>query len=93
MIPLTLSEIATATSGKLINACDAQLIIKSVSTDTRNIERGALFVALQGVSFDAHQFLVQAEKTGAKALIVHQQTDSTLPTILVKDTRIALGQL
>jgi len=93
MIPLTLSEIAIATSGKLINTDEIQISISKVCTDTRNIEQDCLFIALQGASFDAHQFLAQAEKAGAKAVIAHQQTDSTLPTVLVKDTRIALGQL
>ncbi|GLS89829.1 UDP-N-acetylmuramoyl-tripeptide--D-alanyl-D-alanine ligase [Psychromonas marina] len=93
MIPLTLAEIATATAGKLLNSNESQLSINSVCTDTRNIEAGCLFIALQGESFDAHNFLTNAQQAGASALLVHQKTSSELPTILVKDTRIALGLL
>lgn len=93
MIPLTLSEIATAVAGKLVNNDDSQRVINVVCTDTRNIEQGCLFLALQGDTFDAHQFLADAEQSGARAFIVHKQRDSALPAILVDDTRIALGQL
>ncbi|WP_028863353.1 UDP-N-acetylmuramoyl-tripeptide--D-alanyl-D-alanine ligase [Psychromonas aquimarina] len=93
MISLTLSEIAQATQGKVINAPSEDIVINSVSTDTRSIEHGDLFIALQGDSFDAHHFLQQAENAGATLLLIHQQTESALPSILVKDTRIALGLL
>ena len=93
MIPLTLVEIADATAGKLVNVTDSQLSIDSVCTDTRNIESGCLFIALQGDVFDAHQFLSEAQQCGAKALIAHHENSSTLPTVLVADTRIALGML
>lgn len=93
MIPLTLTEIAFAVDGELLHQSASEATIKSVCTDTRNIEAGCLFIALQGASFDAHQFLQQAIQSGAKALLVNQKSDTTQPTILVKDTRIALGLL
>ena len=93
MISLTLAEIALATHGELLAANGAHLSINSVCTDTRNIEPGCLFIALQGETFDAHQFLDNAQQAGATALLVHQQTNALLPCILVKDTRIALGLL
>tara|TARA_R110001583_G_scaffold67490_7_gene192917 strand:- start:26634 stop:28088 length:1455 start_codon:yes stop_codon:yes gene_type:complete len=93
MILLTLQEIALAINGKLMNSDDASLVVESVCTDTRNIQENCLFIALQGASFDAHHFLTQAQQAGASALIIHGQNDSTLPAILVKDTRIALGLL
>jgi UDP-N-acetylmuramoyl-tripeptide--D-alanyl-D-alanine ligase len=93
MISLTLQEIATAIKGRLVNCDDLNLVIDSVCTDTRNIQEHCLFIALQGASFDAHQFLGQAQQTGAKAFIIHRKTDVNLPAILVNDTRIALGLL
>jgi UDP-N-acetylmuramoyl-tripeptide--D-alanyl-D-alanine ligase len=93
MISLTLSEIASATAGKLTHVNDAQIVIDNICTDTRNIQQGCLFLALQGASFDAHDFLAEAEQAGAKALILHNNSQTSLPAILVKDTRIALGQL
>lgn len=93
MFSLTVSEIADATGGTLVNANDSQLVINNVCTDTRNIEKGSLFLALHGSSFDAHQFLTEAQQAGAIALILHKNSNSSLPSILVEDTRIALGQL
>ncbi|WP_022941090.1 UDP-N-acetylmuramoyl-tripeptide--D-alanyl-D-alanine ligase [Psychromonas hadalis] len=93
MIPLTLAEIALAIDGKLLNSNALENTIDRVCTDTRHIQQGCLFLALQGERFDAHQFIEEARQSGAKALIVHQQHRSILPSILVKDTRIALGLL
>lgn len=67
-----------------------------VSTDTRHIQRGDLFVALVGERFDAHDFLAQARDAGAAALVVSDATKAAglgLPTYVVPDTLIALGQL
>ncbi|MDH5394001.1 MAG: UDP-N-acetylmuramoyl-tripeptide--D-alanyl-D-alanine ligase [Gammaproteobacteria bacterium] len=74
-----------------INADDVH--IKSVSTDTRSIEAGALFVALKGENFDAHDYLDLAAEKGAIAALVDHDVQTALPTIRVKDTRLALGQL
>jgi len=96
MITLTLSEIAAAVSGDVINASENVLSINSVSTDTRSIEQGDLFIALKGDAFDAHAFLPLAEKSGASVLLVSdlsQIENISIPLIYVKDTRIALGLL
>jgi len=93
MISLSLAEIAAATHGTLCHGQDNALVIRAVCTDTRNIEAGCLFIALQGDSFDAHDFLSQAAEAGASALLVHQENASLLPQIQVQDTRIALGLL
>ena len=93
MIPLTRTEIAQATNGNIINPASEEIVVNAVCTDSRTIEAGCLFIALQGDSFDAHQFIEQAEIAGAAILLVHQEIDSKLPYILVKDTRIALGLL
>ena len=93
MIPLTLNDIAQATNGTVINAAAQDITINTVCTDSRTIEAGCLFIALQGDNFDAHQFIEQAETAGAAILLVHRKIESKLPSILVKDTRIALGLL
>ncbi|HXI33808.1 MAG TPA: Mur ligase domain-containing protein, partial [Gemmatimonadales bacterium] len=49
----------------------------SVSTDTREIKPGALFVALKGERFDAHDFLAQAKERGAVAAVVRKDTPPT----------------
>ncbi len=90
MITLMLSQ--------LVDVLDAQLIgddvaIDKVSTDTRTIESGSLFVALVGERFDAHDFADKAVEAGASALLVSKTIDANTPQLLVKDTKIALGLL
>ena len=65
----------------------------SVSIDTRTIRKGDLFVALRGPNFDGHEYLDVAKKNGAVAALVSKSVDTSLPTILVKDTWSGLGQL
>ncbi|MBT1062081.1 UDP-N-acetylmuramoyl-tripeptide--D-alanyl-D-alanine ligase [Bowmanella sp. Y26] len=67
--------------------------IRGVSTDTRTIQPGDLFVALSGPNFDGHGFIQMAEQKGAAALIISKPVDTSLPTIMVPDTKLALGQL
>ena len=67
-----------------------------ISTDTRTIQPGDIFVALAGERFDAHEFLNQAVAAGAHALVVSRIPDSTRPGVpiyLVDDTLVALGDL
>lgn len=90
MIPALLSELAVACQGQL-QGPDCR--IETVSTDTRHLPPAALFVALQGERFDAHDFVVEAEAQGAQALVVSRPVNTRLPCIRVSDTRLALGQL
>ena len=90
MIPLKASEIAAALCGELQGA---DLEIQSVSTDSRQIQAGDLFIALQGPNFDGHQFAADVVNKGARALVVTRHLDVPVPQILVADTRLALGQL
>jgi UDP-N-acetylmuramoyl-tripeptide--D-alanyl-D-alanine ligase len=90
MIPLQTKEIAQLVQGQLVGA-DIQ--IQSVSTDSRNITQGDLFIALKGPNFDGHQFAADVISKGAVALIVDQQLPVAVPQIIVADTRLALGAL
>jgi UDP-N-acetylmuramoyl-tripeptide--D-alanyl-D-alanine ligase len=65
----------------------------SVSTDTRSLQTGALFVALQGPNFDGHGFVGAAQQQGAVGCLVSESPAVRMPSIQVKDTRVALGQL
>ena len=70
--------------------------LTAVSTDTRNIPPGALFVALRGERFDAHDFLAQAVEQGAAAVVVHDAVRASglgVPVYEVPDTLVALGAL
>ena len=65
----------------------------AVSTDSRGVKRGDLFVALKGERFDAHDFVAQAVRSGAVALMVDHRLDFDVPQIVVDDTTHALGAL
>ena len=91
---MSLAQIAQVTDGQLLNCPDAVLMVKNISTDTRTVSAGSLFLALQGERFDAHDFAAQAADKDAVAIVVSRpQPDVSLPQILVADTRIALGQI
>ena len=68
-------------------------MFSEVSTDSRSIHPGALFVALRGEKFDGHDYLPQVEEAGASAAIVSELGDIDLPQLRVADTQRALGLL
>lgn len=67
--------------------------INSISTDTRTLRSGELFVALTGNNFDGHDYLAQARDKGAAGAIINKNVAIDLPTIRVNDTRVALGEI
>jgi UDP-N-acetylmuramoyl-tripeptide--D-alanyl-D-alanine ligase len=81
---------------QLASILDAQLVgddrtISAISTDTRTIDQHCLFIALIGEKFDAHQFIDNAIASGASAVLVSRQVASSVPQLIVSDTKIALG--
>jgi len=72
---------------------EQDLVFKGVSTDTRSVSQGELFIALQGDHFDAHEFLEQAVASGAVAAVVSRPVPAGVPVLMVEDTRLALGLL
>ena len=66
---------------------------QGVCTDTRDGVSGKLFIALEGVNFDGHNFIKQAEDLGAVAVIAHKRIDSNLPTLLVSNSEEAYQKL
>lgn len=94
MIPLNIKQIRIIVDGELLNIQNDNLTVDVISTDSRKITKQSLFIALVGKNFDGHQFAVQAIKDGAVAVIVnHPIEDNSIPQIVVKDTRQALGQI
>lgn len=87
---LKLTDVAQCTHGVLHGN---EIEFFSVSTDSRHITPGQLFVALRGPSFDGHDYVEVARGKGAIAAVVEHRVDVDLPQIVVTDTRIALGQL
>ena len=93
MKSLTMATIAEITQGRMVNPEAKDVVIKGIATDTRIDLSGALFVALRGARFDAHDFIEAAERNGAIALLVEREVDSLLPQVIVNDTQLALGHL
>ncbi len=90
--PFTPAEVARATGGTLVR--DGRPFV-GVSTDTRTITPGALYVALRGESFDGHRFLPQAAAAGAGGVLISTAGDlpSSGAVVRVADSRAALGAL
>jgi UDP-N-acetylmuramoyl-tripeptide--D-alanyl-D-alanine ligase len=70
----------------------------AVSTDSRTVGQGNLFVALTGEKFDGHDYLSEVKEKGASAALVRRDSAIEskgvgIPLILVEDPRLALGQL
>ncbi|MEM7611232.1 MAG: UDP-N-acetylmuramoyl-tripeptide--D-alanyl-D-alanine ligase [Pseudomonadota bacterium] len=83
----TLSDIA----GMLgVQNAMADVSIAGVSTDTRSIRKGELFVALNGPNYRGERFVAQAAKAGAAAAVVENIQSDALPQLQVADTHIAL---
>ncbi|ANB16587.1 UDP-N-acetylmuramoyl-tripeptide--D-alanyl-D-alanine ligase [Dokdonella koreensis] len=90
MLTQSLQRIAAATHGTLVGA---DRTVGAVATDSRRAQAGALFVALRGERFDAHDFVAQAAANGAVAALVERPLAIDLPQVLVADTERALGDL
>ncbi len=90
MISMAISEISQQLGGRLIGE---DVWVSNIYTDSRNNCADALFIALKGPHFDAHNFLSNVKEQGAKAILVEQESVLDIPQIIVKDTRKALGEL
>ena len=91
---LTLFDVAKATGGKHIN-CDENEIVKGVSTDSRAIDEGCIFVALAGEKFNGHRFALAAVDAGAICAVVNEdeQVPESVPRVVVSDTYTALRDI
>ena len=96
MDALALGKIAEWAKGAVENG-DRNFIVTQLSTDSRTIARGELFVPLRGENFDGHQFIEQAAKRGALGALVDYQWRGEAPTqfalIRVADTLIGYQQI
>ncbi len=86
----TLGMVADSVHG-VLHGADREF--DAVSTDTRSLSGGELFVALRGPNFDAADFIDQAERLGAAGALVERRTECELAQVEVVDTRLALGDL
>lgn len=94
----SVSWIKEVTGGRIVFTENQDRLIRSVSTDTRTLQQGALYVPLVGDRFDGHQFLYQAIEAGAYAALWNESEplptcSCSIPLILVPDTLVALQQI
>ncbi len=76
MESLTVAEILKFCNGHLILG-DPKGRISSISLDSRNLKKNALFIAIKGERYDGHNFLKEALKNGAKGAVVNSNYEST----------------
>lgn len=90
---MNLSQAAQVLGGRLVGD---DCLFTAVSSDSRQISAGDLFVALRGENFDGAKFVAGAVQDGAVAALVNADSYCaavSCPQILVEDTKLALGQL
>lgn len=96
MNALPLSKIAEFSGGSLAQG-DGSASVDRVSTDSRTLKRGELFVALRGENFDGHKFIEAAAKAGAAGAVVDHKWEGKVPKkfglIRSADTLVAYQNL
>lgn len=88
------SDILEATKGRLVKG-EPSSVVSGISTDSRALEDGDLFVALIGERFDGHDFIAHAASRGAMGVLVSKDVGEfpVETLILVEDTLQALGDI
>ena len=93
MMTCTAKELCAATGGTLVQDGEG---FSCVSTDSRRVEQGCLFIPLVGERFDGHTYLAQALESGAAGCLCSRLPEALVPGkfyVQVEDTLRALGQL
>ena len=96
MQPMTIPEIVSAVGGTWLNPREGTAPVSAVSTDSRRIAPGCLFLPLVGEKFDGHDFLDRALAAGAAGCLCAKVPETLRPDkfyIRVEDTRLALKAL
>lgn len=94
---ISLEDLFNIPTAKIYNPDDFKSLY-SVSIDTRTLKKGSLYIAIQGDKFDGHNFVSEAVKKGAGAVLVNRRRLKKLdridiPIITVADTKKALGDI
>lgn len=92
--PWTVKQVLMATGGRFVCG-SAEGIFRAVSTDSRTLQPGDLFVALSGERFDGNLFVPEALRKGAAGIVASSLPEALpdVPVIVVQDTLRALGDL
>ena len=73
--------------------CEYDVEIKSIKMNSKEVEKGDLFICTKGVTADRHDFVDDAVKNGAVAIVASKKIDVSVPIIYVKDTNKELPLL
>ncbi len=92
MKSLSVREISAAVGGKILN-CDENKIVLNISTDSRDILKGDLFIPLKGENFDGHEFIDTAFEKGAVCALSEIEINTQKTYIKVDNTKKALADL
>lgn len=95
MIPCTVREICAAVGGTLLQG-ESDALITGVTTDSRAVSTGQLFIPLTGERFDGHAYIDVALTAGAAGCLTARTPETLLPGkayVQVADTRLALAAL
>jgi UDP-N-acetylmuramoyl-tripeptide--D-alanyl-D-alanine ligase len=93
--PFDLEEVLSATCGELVHL-GARLRFPGVTTDTRAVRPGEIFVAIRGATHDGHDYLAEAARRGAGAVLVERaaaEQPLDCGVVVVRETLAALGDL
>jgi UDP-N-acetylmuramoyl-tripeptide--D-alanyl-D-alanine ligase len=96
MDPIRFSDVLRATGGEPAGPVDGDPVVPAVTTDSRQVPKGSLFIPIRGKKHDAHQFVEGAFLAGAGFSLAARDAEfARMPAnvILVKDTTRALGDL
>ncbi len=93
MKSFNIGDVCAAVKGSLSMCGMEETVIKSVTTDSRKITEGCLFIPLKGERFDGHDFINQAFEKGAVCCLSEKNIDCSSVVIYVEDTRKALLDL
>ena len=96
-VKITLKDLFDLPGSEIVNP-DSYKAVSKVSIDSRQIEKGSLFIAIKGEKFDGHEFIRDVIKKGASAVVIERKKypefdDVEVPIVIVNDTTIALGWL
>ena len=91
---MTVGELARVLSARGVPAevsGDGRVGFSSVSTDSRTLSAGALFVALSGERFDGHDYVARARENGAVGALVERRVEVDVAQLIVTDSKRAFG--
>ncbi|MHB8929432.1 MAG: Mur ligase domain-containing protein, partial [Melioribacteraceae bacterium] len=96
-VKITIEDLFNIPSAEIYNP-DAYKSLSTVEIDSRKVKKGSLFVAIKGEKFDGHDFVKDALKKGAAAVIIDSKkfkkfSSLEIPVITVNDTTKAFGEL